>query len=153
MAKIMKIDKNILKIEEEHKKYHRRIIYVIIIILLLLFGGATFYYYIEKLRYIDALYFSAATMTTVGYGDITPKTDIGKIFTIVYAFAGVAIALYGLSIIAAHFVEVREEFWLERLSNIRIKHHTQTFWDKLKNFFSYKPEEIVEEYEKFIKRK
>ncbi len=138
--------------EEEHKRYHRRIIYVFIVIMLFLFGGATFYYYIENLRFIDALYLSAATMTTVGYGDITPKTDAGKIFTIVYVFAGVAIVLYGLSIIATHFVEVREEFWMEKLSKIRIK-HPKTFLEKLKNFFSYEPEKLVKEYEESVRRK
>ena len=131
------MDKNILKIEEEHKTYHRRILYISIIILLFLFGGATFYHYAEKWRYLDALYFSAATMTTVGYGDFVPKTDAGKIFTIFYVFAGVGIALYGLSLIASHFVEVREEFWMEKIGRIRIRHHTQTFWEKLKRLFNY----------------
>ncbi|MBI2659483.1 two pore domain potassium channel family protein [Candidatus Woesearchaeota archaeon] len=138
--------------EEEHKRFHRRIIYIVIVILLFLFGGATFYHYIEKLRYIDALYLSAATMTTVGYGDITPKTDFGKIFTIVYAFAGVAIALYGLSVIASHFVEVREEFWMEKLGKIKIR-HTKTVWDKLMSLFNFKSGELVKEYEKSAKRK
>ena len=139
--------------EEEHKAFHRRIIYIVIVILLFLFGGATFYHYVEKLRYIDALYLSAATMTTVGYGDITPKTDSGKIFTILYVFAGVAIALYGLSVIAAHFVEVREEFWMEKLGNIKIKHHTKTFWEKFKSLFNFESEKLVKEYEKSIRRK
>ena len=113
----------LLKIEqEEHKKFHRRMIYIIILILIFLFGGATFYHYAENWRYLDAVYFSAYTMTTVGYGDITPKTDAGKIFTIFFMFAGVGIALYGLSIISTHFVEVREEFWMERFSNIKIRH-------------------------------
>ena len=112
----------------------------------------TFYHLIEKWRYIDSLYFAAATMTTVGYGDITPKTDIGKLFTIVYVFAGVAIALYGLSVIATHFVEVREEFWLERIGRMRIKHHTQTFWEKLKSFFSYSSDKLTEGYEKVRKK-
>ena len=138
--------------EEEHRLYHRRITYVILVILLFLFGGATFYYYIEKLRYIDALYLSAATMTTVGYGDITPKTDIGKIFTIVYVFAGVGIALYGLSVIASHFVEVREEFWLERLGRIKIS-HPKTFFGKFRNLFSFESEKIVDEYTKSKKKK
>jgi len=75
--------------EEEHKRYHRRIWYVVIIIIISLFGGATFYHIVENWRYLDAIYFSAYTMTTVGYGDFTPKTDAGKIFTIIYVFTGV----------------------------------------------------------------
>lgn len=146
--------KELLRVEEEgHKAFHRRIIYIVIVILLFLFGGATFYYYVEKLRYVDALYLSAATMTTVGYGDITPKTDAGKIFTILYVFAGVAIALYGLSVIATHFVEVREEFWMERLGKIKIRHHTKTFLDKLKDIFSYEPGKLTKEYEKSLRKK
>ena len=146
--------KELMKMEEEeHKAFHRRLKYIIMVIMLFLFGGATFYYYVEKWRYLDALYFSAFTMTTVGYGDITPKTDTGKIFTIFYVFAGVGIALYGLSVIATHFVEVREEFWVERLRGIRIKHHTQTFWGKLKNLFNYESKKLVKEYEKSQRRK
>lgn len=139
--------------EEEHKIFHRRIIYIVMVILLFLFGGATFYHLFEGWRYLDAIYFSAYTMTTVGYGDITPKTDIGKLFTIFYVFAGVGIALYGLSVIASHFVEVREEFWMERFGKIRIKHHTQTFWGKLKNLLFYGTEKLVSEYEKSSKKR
>ncbi|MDP3765456.1 MAG: potassium channel family protein [Nanoarchaeota archaeon] len=127
-------------------------LYIVIVILLFLFGGATFYYYVEKWRYLDALYFSAYTMTTVGYGDITPKTDLGKIFTIFYVFAGVSTALYGLSIIASHFVEVREEFWLEKISNIKIRHRTQTLWGKLKNSLFYGSDKLIKEYEKSERR-
>ena len=139
--------------EEEHKAFHRRIIYIVIVILLFLFGGATFYHYVEKLRYIDALYLSAATMTTVGYGDITPKTDLGKIFTIFYVFAGIAIALHGLSVIATHFVEIREEFWMEKLGKIKIKHRTQTFIEKIKDFLGFESEKLVREYEKSVRKK
>ena len=138
---------------EEHKRYHRRIIYIVIVIMIFLFGGAAFYHSFERLRYIDALYLSAATMTTVGYGDITPKTDLGKFFTIFYVFAGVAIALYGLSTIATHFVEVREEFWLEKIGKIRIRHHTETLWEKVKKLINYEKTQIVNEYEKPTKIK
>ncbi len=136
---------------EEHKAFHRRIIYIIVVILIFLFGGATFYNYIEGFRYIDALYFSAATMTTVGYGDITPQTDIGKIFTIFYVFIGVGIALYGLSVIAAHFVEIREEFWIEKLQGIKIR-HPRTLFEKIRNMFSYNSEDLVSNYEKLKKK-
>ena len=143
---MLKMKNNILKMEEEeHKRYHRRLIYVFVVIMLLLFGGATFYHYVEKWRYLDAVYFTSYTLTTVGYGDITPKTDLGKIFTIIYVFTGVAIALYGLSLVASHFVEIREEFWLERLGNMKIRHRTQTFFGKLKNLLNYSPEELLKE--------
>lgn len=148
------MNNDILKMEEEeHKRFHRRLIYVLIVILIFLFGGATFYHYVEGWSYLDAVYFSAVTITTIGYGDITPKTDTGKVFTIFYVFAGVAIALYGLSLMASHFVEMREEFWLERLGSIKLKYHPKTFLEKIKQLAGFEPEKLVKEYEKSIRRK
>ena len=56
--------------------------------------------------------------------------------------------MYGMSIIAAHFVEVREKFFLERIGKIRLRHHTETLWGKLKNAFNYDLGSLVSEYEK-----
>lgn len=62
----------------------------IFILLLLCWGvGAVFYHVVEGLSYVDAIYFTAMTLTTVGYGDIAPVTDAGKIFTAVYVFIGI----------------------------------------------------------------
>ena len=130
--------------EEEHKDYHRRLLYIFIVIILFLFGGATFYHLQERWKYLDALYFSAYTMTTVGYGDFVPKTDLGKIFTIFYVFAGVGIALYGLSLLSAHFVEIREEFWLQQIGKIKFRHRTVSFWEKIKHIFRLSSEQLTE---------
>lgn len=120
--------------DEEHKHYHRRVFFVLLLTLIILFGGAAFYYYIEQWRFLDSLYFSATTITTVGYGDLTPQTNAGKLFTIIYIFLGVGIVLYSLSLFAAHFVEVREEFWLEKLGKIKLE-HPLTWWGKIKKRF------------------
>ena len=40
------------------------------------------------------MYFTVVTVTTVGYGDFAPSTDIGKIFTIFFSFFGIGMALY-----------------------------------------------------------
>ena len=136
------------EIEEEHKAYHRRLFYVFIMIVLFLFGGMFVYHHIEGWRYIDSLYFSAATMTTVGYGDITPQTDLGKLLTVIYVFTGVGMALYGLSLITSHLVEVREEFWLEKFGRMKINARTNTFWAKIKSLWGYNPGKIIKSYEK-----
>ena len=140
--------------EEEHRAYHRRLLYIIIVLLFILFGGATFYHLQEGWRYIDALYFSSLTMTTVGYGDFVPKTDVGKIFSIFYAFTGVGIALYGLSLLSAHFIEVREEFWLHQIGKIKIRHHTESFWVKIKQALNFSSSRLTDgEYEAPNKKK
>jgi hypothetical protein len=54
-------------------------------------GGSVFYHFVEDLRWIDAVYFCVVTLATVGYGDITPQTDLGKLFTIFYILWGVGI--------------------------------------------------------------
>jgi len=136
--------------EEEHTEYHKRLLGIISIILMLLFGGATFFHYVEKWRYLDALYFATATMTTVGYGDITPQTDLGKIFTIIYIFMAVSMALYGLTLLAAHFVDIREEFWLGKMKSIgtRIKMNpTRGILKKLRSSLNYNSEDLAGNYD------
>lgn len=59
--------------------------------------GAVFYHYVEGLSWLDSFYFCVITLTTVGYGDITPQTDIGKVFTIFYILIGVGIIAGSLS--------------------------------------------------------
>jgi len=46
-------------------------------------------------RYLDAVWWAFATATTTGYGDITPKTDAGKILSVLVMLGGLALfAMY-----------------------------------------------------------
>lgn len=65
--------------------------FLTIIALTTLAVGTIFYHIVEKLKWLDAIYFSVVTLATVGYGDIVPKTDLGKIFTIFYILTGIGI--------------------------------------------------------------
>mmetsp|Transcript_39479 Transcript_39479/g.58002 ORF Transcript_39479/g.58002 Transcript_39479/m.58002 type:complete len:195 (+) Transcript_39479:168-752(+) len=40
---------------------------------------------LEGMQNDDALYFTVITGTTIGYGDVSPKTDIGKLATSIFA--------------------------------------------------------------------
>ena len=73
-----------------------------LIALILLLIGTVFYTYVEHWRPLDAFYFSATTLTTIGYGDHAPKTDLGKLFTVVYIFAGVGTILSFVHTLAQH---------------------------------------------------
>jgi hypothetical protein len=61
--------------------------------------GTVFYHYFMPLKWLDAVYFSVITITTVGYGDIHPTNDITKIFTIFYVLIGVGIIAASLNIL------------------------------------------------------
>ena len=72
------------------------------VVLILLLTGTLFYHNIEGWKWLDALYFSVITLTTVGYGDLSPQTDLGKIFTMVYILVGLGVLLGFISVIAEY---------------------------------------------------
>lgn len=69
--------------------------------------GTAFYSRVEGWRPLDALYFTIITLTTIGYGDFTPKTDAGKIFTIVYIFVGISLISGFIILLGEHSKKVR----------------------------------------------
>lgn len=51
-----------------------------------------------------AMYWGVVTLTTLGYGDVVPLTWGGRIFTMVVAFAGIAMVAFPSAILASGFV-------------------------------------------------
>ncbi|MDU4838863.1 MAG: ion channel [Streptococcus salivarius] len=45
---------------------------------------------VEHHNFIEAIWWSVATVTTVGYGDIVPRTLVGKAVAVVLMFSGIA---------------------------------------------------------------
>lgn len=70
------------------RKNYRILIVVIAVVLAI---GTVAMHGIEHMRYIDAFYFSVVSLTTVGYGDFTPKTDLGKLFVAGYLMIGIGL--------------------------------------------------------------
>jgi voltage-gated potassium channel len=58
---------------------------------------------------IDAAWWTVATVTTVGYGDVVPVTDTGKIVAIFYMFFGIGILALFLSVLGTQFYKRRFE--------------------------------------------
>lgn len=41
--------------------------------------------------FLDAVYFSVVTMTTVGFGDVTPSSEVGRLLTVLMILTGIAL--------------------------------------------------------------
>lgn len=59
--------------------------------------------------FFDAIYWAAVSLTTVGFGDIYPTSNIGHIITILSSFFGIAIIAMPSGIITAGFMKEIEE--------------------------------------------
>ena len=98
----------------------------------------------EISTYINALYWTITTLTTIGYGDITPQTDMQKIFTMFVMVSGVG--FYGYVI--GNFTSMLAQTDYVKLSFLeRI--------DKVNTFLKYKkiPKDLRENiysYYKFL---
>ena len=97
--------------------------------------GVVFYTRVEQWSVLDAIYFCVVTLGTVGYGDITPTTDLGKIFTIFYIIFGLAViggffASLGQLIRPAHFMEHEEAEIASALHPGAAREATNTDGDK-----------------------
>jgi hypothetical protein len=80
--------------------------------------GTIVYKFLEGWTWIQSFYFSVITLSTVGYGDLHPTTEISRLFTAFYILSGVAIALSALGIIGMNYLEKREKKILHRREKI-----------------------------------
>lgn len=75
----------------------------------LLVIGTLFYHNVEGWRWLDSLYFCLITLATVGYGDFSPQTDEGKVFTMFYIILGIGLLVAVVTKLAQAIVIARRE--------------------------------------------
>jgi voltage-gated potassium channel len=86
----------------------RQLRYFFLIPLAVVCIGTAGFMVIEKLSFLDSLYFTIATIATVGYGDIHPVTVAGKIFAIVIIVIGIGTFLAMVTGLTQVFLQRRQ---------------------------------------------
>jgi voltage-gated potassium channel len=83
------------------------LIIAVILSLSLLAFGALGYMVIEGWPFLDALYMTVITLTTVGYGEVREISQTGRIFTLFLIISGVGFTLYVVGNVIQFLVEGR----------------------------------------------
>lgn len=88
-------------------KSSRKVKIAIAILALIVLLGTFGYMFIEDQDFVDSLYMTLITISTVGFGEIWPLSDWGKIFTIFLILISFSTYAYAISIITSHLVELK----------------------------------------------
>ena len=81
---------------------------------LLIAVGVAGYVLIEQASFLDALYMTVTTLSTVGYREVVPLTTAGKLFTMALIVCGLGVVFYGTSLVAGDVIEGRLRLVLGR---------------------------------------
>lgn len=77
----------------------------ITLLVLILMVGIAGFHFIEGVDLVTSLYWTIATVTTTGYGDVVPLTTAGRIFSIIIMVSGISVALYTFTAAMAFSME------------------------------------------------
>ena len=110
--KAMRYSKNVYIILEVLKKTKRSLIAVCILAGGYILIAALVIFNVEPDtfdNFFEAVYWATVSLTTVGYGDIYPTSSIGRVFTMLSSFFGIAIVALPAGIITAGYMKELEE--------------------------------------------
>jgi len=87
-----------------------RLLLPLSLVVAVIVAGTLGYYWLWRKvdgTWMDALFMTVTTITTVGYGEVKPLDTAGRIFTMVLAIAGVGSLFYTLSVVMEYLVSTR----------------------------------------------
>ncbi|MBU4293256.1 MAG: potassium channel family protein, partial [Actinobacteria bacterium] len=104
--------------EQSHQPFYKRVIVSIIVLVSIYILGFIGYVLIEKMSFLDAIFMTTITITTVGYGVVKELSTAGTIFTIVLIIIGTGSAAYILISLADFMLN---EFLAGRAQDRRVR--------------------------------
>ncbi len=102
--------KSAARLKRLHKRnIIRRVLRDVGAVAVLVLIGTFGFVAIEHWRILDALFMTVITLTTVGYGEVRPLSDSGKLFAMFVIFAGASTVVYVLGDMVELFVSFNFE--------------------------------------------
>ncbi|MFH0906292.1 MAG: potassium channel family protein [archaeon] len=101
---------------------------LLFLVFLALSSGTIAYHFLEGWSYLNSLYFCVITLSTIGFGDFSPITTAGKIFTMFYILVGIGIIFNFIHIIAKSSTNLH----LERIKALEQIHFSKKEKDRKK---------------------
>jgi voltage-gated potassium channel len=84
--------------------FRSKIYTALVMLIVLIFIGVLGYKFISGYQWIDAIYMTVITITTVGFAEVNPLDTPSKIFTVFLILASVVIVGYAISIITEYIL-------------------------------------------------
>eukprot|EP00937_MAST-01D_sp_MAST-1D-sp2_P000116 g116.t1 len=104
-----KVESEEAKLKSGSQKRFLTIVTAIATLLALALTGTLFLHFNEGHGWVDSVYWSFVTLSSVGYGDITTNKESTRIFLIFYILLGVALTASSLGEFAKVWMEAEEE--------------------------------------------
>ena len=76
------------------------------LIIVVLFAGSAGYYFLFGYTFIDAVYMTILTVATVGFGEVVPLDNGGKIFTSLLILVSIFVIAYGVTTITTYLASI-----------------------------------------------
>ncbi len=86
-------------------KYFKEAVIIFLLIFLSISTGIAGYIIIEGYTFLEALYMTVTTISTVGFQEVQPLSDTGRIFTVFFILSNIGLFFYGVTLIAKFIID------------------------------------------------
>ncbi|XVF28051.1 hypothetical protein REPUB_Repub14bG0162200 [Reevesia pubescens] len=101
--------------EVETNKVKYKFLITALLLLMLIIAGVSFLLLVEEMEFIDAFYCVCSTITTLGYGDESFSTGVGRIFAIFWILSSTVCLAQFFLYLAELYTERRQKSLIKRV--------------------------------------
>ena len=108
LFKLIRYSKAMVTISNVIRKVKKQLVAVLTLVILYILACSLVIFQLEPNlfdSFFDAVYWATISITTIGYGDIAPATDIGRIITMISSLVGMAVIALPTGLITAAYTD------------------------------------------------